>query len=90
MRWAFHAYALIAVRDLRYVNCQTLKSGANLTYFVIMNPVVLADRINAIVASKIGSTNGKMVHFDVSSKLEDEVEFRAVNQDEIVKARIDR
>lgn len=55
-----------------------------------MNPVVLADRINAIVASKIGSTNGKMVHFDVSSKLEDEVKFRAVNQDEIVKARIDR
>jgi hypothetical protein len=44
-----------------------------------MNPVVLANRINAVVASKIGSTNGEMVHFDISSKLEDEVEFRAVD-----------
>ena len=79
MRWAFHAYALVAVRHLRCVSCQLLQSDANLTYFVVMNPVVLANRINAVVASKIGSTNGEMVHFDISSKLEDEVEFRAVD-----------
>ena len=79
MRWAFHAYALVAVRHLRCVSCQLLQSDANLTYFVVMNPVVLANCINAVVASKIGSTNGEMVHFDISSKLEDEVEFRAVD-----------
>jgi hypothetical protein len=55
-----------------------------------VNPVILADSINAIVAPKIGSTNGQVVHFDVSSKLEDEVELWAIDQDEIVEARIDR
>jgi hypothetical protein len=44
-----------------------------------VNPVVLADRVNTIVAPKIGSTNGEMVHFDISSELEDEVEFRAID-----------
>lgn len=89
VRWALHANTLIAVRDLRYVSCQLLNSDSNLTYLVIVNPVVLADRINAIVAPKIGSANGEMVHFDVSSKLEDEVELRTIDQDEIVKTRID-
>lgn len=89
MGWTLHAYALVAVRDLRFVSCQQLKSDAISTYFIVVNPVVLADRINAIVASKVGSTNGEVVHFDVSSKLEDEVELRTIDQDEIVEARID-
>ena len=90
MRWALHAYALVAVRDLRNVSCHVPKPHANPAYFVVVNPVVLADRINAVVASKIGSTNSKMVHLNVSSELEDEVELWTVDQDEIVKARIDR
>ena len=89
MRWAFHAYALIAVCDLRSVSCRLLKPDANSTYLVVVNPVVLADRINAIVTSEIGSTNGEMVDFDVPSKLEDEMELRTVDQYEIVEARID-
>lgn len=89
MRWALHAYALIAVCDLRCVSCQLLKPDAHSTYLVVVNPVVLADRINAIVASEIGSTDGEMVHFDVPSKLEDEMELRTVDQYEVVEARID-
>jgi len=79
MRWALHTYALIAVRDLRNVSCHTPKPHTNPAYFVVVNPIVLADRINAVVASKICSTNGKMVHLDVSSKLKDEVEFWTVD-----------
>jgi uncharacterized SAM-binding protein YcdF (DUF218 family) len=90
MRWALHAYALIAICDLGFVSCQLLKPDANSTDLVIVNPVILADSINAIVAPKIGSTNGQVVHFDVSSKLEDEVELWTIDQDEIVEARIDR
>ena len=89
MRRALHAHALIAVGDLRYVSYRLPKSDASLPDFVIMDPVVLADCIDAIIASEVGSTNGKMVHFNVSSKLEDEVELRTIDQDEIVEARID-
>lgn len=86
---ALYTYALVAVGDLRQVSCQLLKSDADPTYFVIVDPVVLTNCINAIVASKIGSTNGEMVDFDVSSKLEDEMKLRTIDQDEIVEARID-
>ena len=86
MRWALHTYALVAVRDLRCVSCCPQSPGVGLAYFVVVNPVVLADCINPIVASKIGSTNGEMVHFDVSPKLEDKVELGTIDQDEIVEA----
>lgn len=89
MRRALHAHALVTVGDLQSVSCQLSKSDADPTNFVIVNPVVLANCINAIVASKIGSADGEVVHFDVSSKLEDEVKLRTIDQDEIVEAGID-
>jgi hypothetical protein len=89
MRWTLHTDALIAIRDLCCVSCQLVYHDANPTYFIVVNPVVLANCINAIVAPKISSSDCEMVHFDVSSELEDEVKFRTIDQDEIVKARID-
>ena len=89
VRWALHANTLIAIRDLRYVSCKLLNSDSNLTYLVIVNPVVFADGINAIITTEIGSTNSEMVYFDVSAELEDEVELWTIDQDEIVEARID-
>lgn len=86
---ALHANALVAVGDLRCVSSQLRRSDGNAAYFIIVDPVVLANRINTIVAPEVGSTDGQMIHFDVSSKLEDEMEFRTVDQDEIVEARID-
>lgn len=86
MRRALYADAFVAICDLRYVSCYPKDSGINFADFVIVNPVILANRINAIIASKIGSTNGEMVHFDVSPELEDEVELGTIDQDEIVEA----
>lgn len=89
MRGALHAYALIAICDLCHVSCQLPDPDASSTHLVVVNPVVLANRIDAIVASKICSANCEMIHFDVSSELEDEMELWTIDQDEIVEARID-
>lgn len=86
---ALHANALVAVGDLRCVSSQLRRSDGNAAYFIIVDPVVLANRVNSIVAPEIGSSDCEMVHFDVSPKLENEVEFRTIHQDEIVEARID-
>jgi len=54
-----------------------------------MDPVVLANSIDAVITSKISSTDSEMINFDISSKLEDEVEFWTVNQDEVMEAGVD-
>ena len=58
------------------------------TDLVVMDPIVLTHGVDAIIAPKIGSTDSKMIYFDVSTELEDKVELRAVNQDKIVEASI--
>jgi hypothetical protein len=44
-----------------------------------MDPIILTNGVNAVVAPEIGSTDGEMVHFDVLPELEDEMELRTVN-----------
>ena len=53
-----------------------------------MDPVVLTNSIDAVITSKVSSTDGEMIHFDISAKLEDEVELWTVNQDEIMEAGV--
>ena len=55
---------------------------------IVVDPVILANRINTIIASKICTTNGQMIHFYVLPELEDEVELGAVNQNKVMKASI--
>jgi hypothetical protein len=54
-----------------------------------MDPIVLADGVDAIITSKIGSTDSEMIHLNILPELEDEVELRTVDQDEIMEAGID-
>ena len=54
-----------------------------------MDPVVLTDGIDTIVASEIGASDSQMVDLDVLGEVKDEVELRAVDEDEIVKAGVD-
>jgi hypothetical protein len=54
-----------------------------------MNPIILTNGVDAIVTSKIGSADSEMIHLDVLPELEDEVELRTVDQDEIMEAGID-
>lgn len=54
-----------------------------------MNPIIFTNGVNAIVTPQVGSADGEMIDFDVLPELEDEMELRTVDQDEIMEAGID-
>jgi hypothetical protein len=54
-----------------------------------MDPIILTNGVNAIIASKIGSADSEMINLNILPELEDEVEFRTVDQNEIMEAGID-
>lgn len=55
---------------------------------IVVDPVVLANCVNAVIATQIGATDGEMIHFHIFPELEDEVELGAVNQNKIMEASI--
>jgi hypothetical protein len=54
-----------------------------------MDPIILTHGVDAIVTPKIGSADSEMIYLDVLPELEDEVELRTVDQDEIMETCID-
>ena len=57
---------------------------------VIVDPVVLTDGVNTIVASKAGASDRQVVDLDILRKVEHKVELRAIHEDEVVNASIGR
>lgn len=43
-----------------------------------MNVVVVTNGINAVITTKIGPADSKMVNFDVGAIIKDEMKFRTV------------
>lgn len=59
-------------------------------YLIIMNIVISSNGIDSIIAAQIRTTNSKMVHLYVLSEVENKVKFWTVDQQQIMKACIDR
>lgn len=85
-----NAYALVPICDLWVISYSQRTVFALPAHLIIVDPVVLPNSINAIVAPKISPANSEVVHFDVPSKLEDEVKLGAIDKDEIVETSINR
>jgi len=54
-----------------------------------MDPVVFPDRIDAVVAAEIGASDRQMIDLNVLGEVEDEVELRTVDKNQVVEAGVD-
>lgn len=59
-----------------------------MTNLIVMNVVICSDRINTVVATQIRSADGQVIYFDVQDKIEHNVKFWTVNQDQVMDRRI--
>lgn len=55
-----------------------------------MDVVIGPDSIDPIIAAQISTANGKVVRFNIHSKVQDNMEFRTVDEDQIVDRGIGR
>lgn len=53
-------------------------------YLVVVYPIVCPNSINAILTTQVGSTNSQMISFNVDSKVKNDVELRAVDEDQVM------
>jgi hypothetical protein len=56
---------------------------------IVMNVVVRSNRINTIVATQVRPADGQVIYFDVQDKIEHNVKFRTVHQNQVMNRRID-
>lgn len=49
-----------------------------------MDPIVCSNGIYPIITTQIASTNSQMICLNIDSKVKDDVEFRAVHQNQVV------
>ena len=54
-----------------------------------MDPVVFPNRIDAVVAAEIGASDRQMIDLNVLGEVEDEVELRTVDKNQVVEAGVD-
>lgn len=57
-------------------------------YLVVMNVIVGANHVYAIITTKIGTPDGKMVCFYIDGKAKHYMELWAVDQDQVMDRRI--
>ena len=92
VRWAFHRDTFVAVGHLN----QKLNVGEKrcdhpaMAHLVVVDPVVCTNSIYTVVTSKICTTNGEVVDFDVETIIEDKVKLRAIDQDQIMNRSVSR
>lgn len=54
-----------------------------------MDIIVRSNRIDTIIASEICTPYSQMVHFDIQRKVEYDMEFGAIDQDQVVNSCVD-
>ena len=83
MGGTFHRYTLVAVCDLFLLACfpTELEVASNL---VIMNVVIRSNCVDTIVATQITSPDGQMICLHIDRKVKNNVEFRAVHENQVV------
>ncbi len=59
-----------------------------MSYLIVMNPVVRPNGINTIIGAKIRSSNSQVIHFNINSKIKNEMELRTVNKDQVMNRDI--
>lgn len=87
IRRAFYRDAFIAVGDLLLFSSACC--NVSLAYLVVVNPVVGTNSINAIVATKISTSNREMINLHVEREVNYDVELRTVDKDKIMNTGVD-
>lgn len=57
-------------------------------YLVVVNPIVRANSIDAIVASQICASDCEMADLNIETVVKGKVKFGAINQDQVVDRRV--
>lgn len=57
-------------------------------YLDIVDPVIRAHYVDTIIRAKVSASNCQVVNLKVDSKVEDDMEFGAVNQNEIMNCSV--
>jgi hypothetical protein len=86
VRWTLDRNAFVSVSNLRPKLRKSFqyKKGPPKVYLDVMNPVVSAHKVDTVIGAEISTTNGQMVDLDIHAKVEDDVELRTINQEQVV------
>jgi hypothetical protein len=60
------------------------------SYLDVVDPIIGANHINAIIGAEVGPSDGQMIYLQVLSKVKDDVKFGTVDEDNIVRRNVDR